>query len=204
MTCLECKTDSPDAISFRVLEVHTLHIRDFSGERIIQSLGEIRDYEICMACALEGVRAFLCPAKMILRKCFAFAVLILAGIISSLLLTVNDSFLKGVFAVKALGPLAVIVGMLGIFGKIREILRVRESVSKMNPDEALRYSAYSLVIRNAPKKYNDNDITYIPVNDETINMSPSLLAEKYNLLPAIASQAHSIFFRRKNSTPSGH
>lgn len=192
MSCLECKSDSPDAIRFRVLEVHTLHIRDFDGEKIIQALGEFQDYEICTACALEGVRAFLYPAKLILRKCFAFAVLILAGMILTLTLTVNDSWpaLEGVFAVKALGPLAVIVGVSGVIGKVRGILRVRESVSKMNHDEAVRYSAYRLVIKNAPKKYQDNDITYIPVSRETQSMSASQLAEEYNLLSAISLKAH--------------
>lgn len=192
MSCLECKSDSLDAIRFRLLEVHTLHIRDFDGEKIIQALGEFQDYEICTACALKGVRAFLYPAKLILRKCFAFAVLILAGMILTLTLTVNDSWplLEGVFAVKALGPLAVIVGVSGVIGKVRGILRVRESVSKMNHDEAVRYSAYRLVIKNAPKKYQDNDITYIPVSRETQSMSASQLAEEYNLLPAISLKAH--------------
>ena len=192
MSCLECKSDSLDAIRFRLLEVHTLHIRDFDGEKIIQALGEFQDYEICTACALEGVRAFLYPAKLILRKCFAFAVLILAGMILTLTLTVNDSWplLEGVFAVKALGPLAVIVGVSGVIGKVRGILRVRESVSKMNHDEAVRYSAYRLVIKNAPKKYQDNDITYIPVSKETQSMSASQLAEEYNLLSAISLKAH--------------
>ena len=179
-------------LKFRVLEVHTLHIRDFDGEKIIQALGEFQDYEICTACALEGVRAFLYPAKLILRKCFAFAVLILAGMILTLTLTVNDSWplLEGVFAVKALGPLAVIVGVSGVIGKVRGILRIRGAVSKMNHDEAVRYSAYRLVIKNAPKKYQDNDITYIPVSRETQSMSASQLAEEYNLLPAISLKAH--------------
>ena len=192
MSCLQCKSDSPGAIRFRLLEVHTLHIRDFDGEKIIQALGEFQDYEICTACALEGVRAFLYPAKLILRKCFAFMILILAGMILTLTLTVNDSWplLEGVFAVKALGPLAVIVGVSGVIGKVRGILRVRESVSKMNHDEAVRYSAYRLVIKNAPKKYQDNDITYIPVSRETQSMSASQLAEEYNLLPAISLKAH--------------
>lgn len=192
MSCLECKNDSSDVLKFRVLEVHTLHIRDFDGEKIIQALGEFQDYEICTACALEGVRAFLYPAKLILRKCFAFAVLILAGMILTLTLTVNDSWplLEGVFAVKALGPLAVIVGVSGVIGKVRGILRVRESVNKMNHDEAVRYSAYRLVIKNAPKKYQDNDIAYIPVSRETQSMSASQLAEEYNLLPAISLKAH--------------
>ena len=192
MSCLQCKNDSPDAIKFRLLEVHTLHIRDFDGEKIIQALGEFQDYEICTACALRGARVFLYPAKLILRKCFAFMILILAGMILSLLLTVNDSWpgLEGIFAVKVIGPLAVFVGLSGIFANVREILRVRESVSKMNHDEALRFSAYSLVLKNAPKKYQDNDITYIPVSKESQNMTPSQLAEKYNLLSAIAVKAH--------------
>lgn len=194
MSCLKCKSDSPDAIRFRVLEVHTLHIRDFDGEKIIQALGEFQDYEICTACALEGARVFLYPAKLILRKCFPFVILILAGMILSLLLTFNDSWpgLKGIFAVKVIGPLAVIVGLSGIFANVREILRVREAVRKMNHDEAVKYSAYRLVIKNAPKKYNDNDITYIPVNNDTLNMSAQKLAEKYDLLSAIAVKAHEI------------
>ena len=197
MSCLECKSDSPGAIRFRLLEVHTLHIRDFDGEKIIQALGEFQNYEICTACALEGARVFLYPAKLILSKCFAFFMLILAGMILSLLLTFNDSFLKGVFAVKALGPLAVIVGLSGIFANVREILRVRESVSKMNHDEALHFSAYRLIIKNAPKKYHDNDITYIPVSKETQRMSPSQLSEKYNLLSAVAVKAHKLIQEEK-------
>ena len=197
MSCLECKSDSPDAIRFRLLEVHTLHIRDFDGEKIIQALGEFQDYEICTACALEGARVFLYPAKLILRKCLAFMILILAGIILSLMLTVNDSFMKEIFAVKVIGPLAVIVGLSGILANVREILRVRESVSKMNHDEALHFSAYSLVIKNAPKKYQDNDITYIPVSKETQRMSPSQLAEKYNLLSAIAVKANKLIEEEK-------
>ena len=197
MSCLQCKNDSPDAIKFRLLEVHTLHIRDFDGEKIIQALGDFQNYEICTACALEGARVFLYPLKLILRKCLAFMILILAGIILSLMLTVNDSFMKEIFAVKVIGPLAVIVGLSGILANVREILRVRESVSKMNHDEALHFSAYSLVIKNAPKKYQDNDITYIPVSKESQNMTPSQLAEKYNLLSAIAVKAHKLIQEEK-------
>lgn len=199
MSCLECKNDSPGAINFRLLEVHTLHIRDFDGEKIIQALGDFQNYEICTACALEGARVFLYPLKLILRKCLAFMILILAGMILSLLLTVNDSWpgLEGIFAVKALGPLAVIVGIAGTFANVREILRVRESVSKMNHDEALTYSAYRLIIKNAPKKYQDNDITYIPVSKDTQSMTPSQLAEKYNLLSAIAVKAHKLIQEEK-------
>lgn len=177
-----------------MLEVHTLHIRDFGGEKLIQALGDFQNYDICTACALEGVRAFLYPAGLIVRKCSAFAGLILAGMIMTLLLTVNDSWpaVDGIIAVRMIGPLAVIVGMIGIAGKVREILSVSDAVSKMNHDEAVRYSAWQLLLRDAPKKFGDNDIAYIPVSKDTLDMTPSLLAEKYDLLPSISLKAHEI------------
>ena len=191
MPCLKCGSDLPDALRFRVLEVHTLHIRDFNGERIIQALGEFKNYEICTACALKGARAFLYPSGLILRKCFAFVMLAIAGVILSLAITFGESWpeLEGVFAVKALGPIAVIAGLSGVIGRAREILRTRDEVRRMSHDEALRYSAYAILLENALKKYNDNDITYIPINKETLSMTPSQLAGKYDLLPAISLKA---------------
>ncbi|MBR1437015.1 MAG: hypothetical protein IJ587_00630 [Synergistaceae bacterium] len=185
MPCLECKNASPDALSFRVLEVHTLHIRDFNGERIIQALGEFRDYEICTACASKEARAFLYPAERLLAKCFPFMLVMTAGIILSLTLTLKEV----ITALRAVGPIAVFAGASGIFSKAREILSERERIRTLNPDEALRYSAYKLVIKNAPKKYGDNDITYIPVNKEVMSLSVEELSERYNLLRSIARKA---------------
>lgn len=192
MTCLQCKSDSPGAITFRVIEVHTLHIRDFNGERIIQALGELRNYEICTACALKGARAFLYPSRMIAVKCLPFMVLAVIGAVLSFALTLNAAMM---ISLRVIGPIAVFAGMSGVIGRVREILRIRDDLRRMNHDEAMRYSAYSLVIENAPKKYNDNDITYIPVNNETQSMTPSQLAEKYNLLQAISVKAHEIMLK---------
>lgn len=192
MTCLKCKSDSPDATTFRVLEVHTLHIRDFNGERIIQTLGELRSYEICTACTLEGVRAFLYPAGMIAVKCLPFMVLAVIGAVLSFALTLNAEMM---IALRVIGPIAVFAGVSGVIGRVRDILRVRDELRNMNHDEAMRYSAYTLLLENAPKKYNDNDITYIPVNNETQSMTPSQLAGKYNLLPAISTKAHEIMLK---------
>lgn len=174
-------------MKFRALEVHTLHIRDFNGERIVQSLGEIREYEISMACAEREVQALLFPAKRIITKCLPFFLLTILGLALSFLLTFGE-FLP---ALRAIGPIAFLVGLTGIAGKVRESLRERDSVSKMNHDEAVKYSAWTLVLRQAPKKSGDNDVTYIPLNDETERMSAEELAEKYNLLSAIARQVNS-------------
>ena len=91
---------------------------------------------------------------------------------------------------RVIGPMAVVVGIIGVAGKVRDILSEREAVSKLNHDKAVRYSAWQLVLRNAPKKFGDNDITYIPVNDETKRMSAKELSERYNLLRTISLKAH--------------
>lgn len=189
MPCLKCERVSPDALNFEVLEVHTLHIRDFDGERVIQALGEFQDYDICTACASEEVQALLLPAKRMLTRCLPFAVLSVMGIALSMLLTFRDIMP----ALRAIGPMAVAVGIIGIAGKVREILSEREAVSRMSRDDAVRHCAWQLVLRKAPKKFGDNDITYIPVSDETKRMSARELAENYELIPAIANQAHLTF-----------
>ena len=182
--CINCKKNSPDALNFRILEVHTLHIRDFDGERVIQALGEFQEYDVCMACASEEVQALLLPAKRIMMRCVPFALLVIVGIALSLLLTFRDIMP----ALRVIGPMAIVVGIIGITGKFREILSEREAVSKMSCDDAVRHCAWQLVLRNAPKKYGDNDITYIPVNDDTMRMSARELSENYGLIPAIANQ----------------
>ena len=183
---MKCERDFPDALSFQVLEVHTLHIRDFNGERVIQALGEFQEYEICTACASEEVQAVLLPAKRIMMRCIPFALLSVVGIALSMLLTFRDIMP----ALRVIGPMAIVVGIIGMAGKVREILIERENVSKMSRDEAVRYCAWQLVLRNAPKKYGDNDIAYIQVNDDTMRMGVRELAENYGLIPAIAKQVH--------------
>ena len=65
--------------AFRVLEVHTLHVRDFGGERLIQALGEIGDYEVSVARARSELRAALFPAREITRKGLPFLLILIVG-----------------------------------------------------------------------------------------------------------------------------
>ena len=184
MSCLVCNKFLPDIMRFRAVEVHTLHIRDFDGERIVQALGETKEYEICTACAEREVQAVLFPKKRIMLKCLPFVLLGIIGAVLTLLLTVKN--IMPVF--RAIGPIAFVVGILGVVSKVRETLRERESVKKMSHDEAVRHCAWILVVKNAPKKYGDNDITYIPVNDSTKAMTAEKLSTEFDLLPAIASK----------------
>ena len=187
MPCLSCNK-SPAEYSFRVLEIHTLHVRDFDGERVIQSLGEERVFSVCAACVSSEMRAVLFPAVRILKGSAGFGVLILAGLVMTLTLSLNADMMG---AVRILGPLAVLTGISGIFGRVREILGRRKILAGLSENDARRFSAWQCVLNNAPKKYNENDITYIPVDSETSRMTAKELAEKYTLIPAIAVQAHS-------------
>ncbi len=188
MPCLSCNK-SPAEYSFRVLEIHTLHVRDFDGEKLIQSLGEERVYEVCAACVSSEMRAVLFPAVRILMRSAGFGVLMLAGLVMSLTLSVNAELM---IPLRVMGPVAVLTGISGIYGKVREILSRKKILAALTEEDARKLSAWQCVINHAPKKYNDNDITYIPVNEETSTMSAKELAEKYILIPAIAVQAQSV------------
>ena len=133
------------------------------------------------------MRASLFPAGRIARRCAGFVGLVLAGIALTLALSLRDVM----NALRVIGPLCMFVGLSGIAGKVRDALSLRKLLAGMNEAEARKFCAWQCVIRNAPKKYNDNDITYIPVDEETAGLSARELAEKYCLIPAIANQVHS-------------
>ena len=190
MPCLSCNK-SPAEYSFRVLEIHTLHVRDFDGERLIQSLGEERVFSVCSACVSSEMRAVLFPAVRILKGSAGFGVLILAGLVMTLTLSLKPDLMG---AIRIIGPLAVLTGISGIFGRAREILAQRKILAGLSENEARKYSAWQCVINHAPKKYNDNDITYIPV-DDAMSLSPEELAVKYGLLPAISRKAYEVIHK---------
>ena len=190
MPCLSC-SESPAEYSFRVLEIHTLHVRDFDGERLIQSLGEERVFSVCSACVSSEMRAVLFPAVRILKGSAGFGVLILAGLVMTLTLSLKPDLMG---AIRIIGPLAVLTGISGIFGRAREILAQRKILVGLSENEARKYSAWQCVINNAPQKYNDNDITYIPV-DDAMSLSPEELAVKYGLLPAISRKAYEVIHK---------
>ncbi len=184
MACLNCN-EARTEYSFDALEVHTLHVRDFGGERLIQALGERVTFEVCGACASEEVRASLFPAVRILRKCWGFGVVLAVGAVLSLTLTLSDEMI----ALRVLGPMCVFVGVSGIVGRVREVLARRKVLEAMSESERLMDSAWECALKNAPKKFGDNDITYIPIKSQTQSMTEAELAERYNLIPAIASLA---------------
>ena len=192
MKCISCNNSQPE-YSFRVLEVHTLHIRDFSGERLVQALGEEKVFSVCAACVSSEMRASLYPAGRILRKCSGFTLLFLAGLGLTLTLSLRE-VMPALNALRLIGPLAAFVGVSGTIGKMREILTQRKILAGMSEPEARKFSAWQCVLNSAPKKYNDNDITYIPIDDAQI-FTPEELAVQYGLLAPISRKAYELIHK---------
>ena len=65
-------------------------------------------------------------------------------------------------------------------------------------DKALEEAAWECFLEAAPKKNDINDITYIPVNDQTLARKNGDLMILYDLLPEIALQ---VYDRIHNSEP---
>ena len=132
----------------KTLEVHTLHIRDFGGERLIQTLGNFRDFEVSEACVQSETRALLYPGRRILVKSLPFAALILVGIALTLTLTIKSE----IPAIKALGLIAIFVGLSGIISTVLKNIRTSKNFRAMNDNERIRFSAFQCMLKTAPKK----------------------------------------------------
>ena len=170
---------------FHVLEVHTLHVRDFNGEKIIQALGDFRYLSVNTACVESEMQAVIFPVRRILVKVFPFMIIFLAGLVLTFMITLYNYPV----AFRIIGPAALFCGVTGTFDSVRKILSERKILLSLTQDEALNKVAFKCAVKSAPAKYKDNDLSYIPVDEIKCAGSPEELAEKYNILPAISRKA---------------
>ena len=179
--CIRC--GSAAAYDFRVLEVQTLHIRDINGERRVQALGRFQDCSVCRGCAEARLREALHPGLPLVKKLLPFAVVLLFGGTMAYLCR------SEVPALWICGLAGVVCGVLGLFSRIRSYLSVRRDYAAPDHEEALQKAAWDCLLDSAPKKDGDNDLTYIPVNEETLRRKNGDLMILYDLLPAVAQKA---------------
>lgn len=172
-----------EGYSFRTLEVQTLHVRDFNGEKRVQALGNFQDWTICEDCARRWLEEVLAPGKRLTKACLPFALVLFAGALWTLLVRGE------VFALRLLGPAAIFCGLAGIASSTRQLLTRGRELRALPREEALEQAAWESLLAAAPKKNGDNDLTYIPVNGETKGLDQRQLCLRYDLLPAIAAQA---------------
>lgn len=180
-SCLKCgkSGDYP----FRVLEVLTLHVRDLNGEKRVQALGDFLEFSVCTGCAREQLEQSLRPGKALGRRLLPFLAVLAFG------LAVTAVCWTGEFALRLLGAAGIFCGIAGSASVLLAAGREKKSYAALPPEEALRRAAWACLLEAAPKKSGENDLTYIPVNPETLAMKNGDLAIVYDLLPAVAKQA---------------
>ena len=165
--CISCK--EPGEISLRALEVRTLPIRDLGGERKVQALGGFVDGAVCEKCARKQLALELDPLQSNRRSNIGFAIVFVMGI---LILILTYTLLKGQWVYAALGAAAIIC------------------VSSLPEKKALYQAAWSVFVQNSPSKDGDADISYIPIDEDTLRRKNGDLMILYKLLPAIAVEAY--------------
>lgn len=189
MACLSCGKGGDSGLGmycFHVLEVQTLKIRDMGGEKKVQALGRFQNYEVCEACAKEQMEKNLSFAESVLPGLIKFGLILAAGVLISIL------FCTAAMPIRLLGLAAVVCGVFGIYEAVRNGRKHRLDFQAMTKEEALEEAAWELLLANAPKKSEDSDLSYIPVNKKTLSMKNGDLMIAYDLLPEIALKAYDL------------
>lgn len=182
--CIQC--GSAADYDFRVLEVQTLHIRDISGERRVQALGRFQDFSVCRGCAEARLQQAARPAWPLVKKLLPFGLILILGGAMAILCR------SEVPALWVCGLAGVVCGALGLFTGVRSWLSTRREYAALSPEKALQRAAWDCLLASAPKKDGENDLTYIPVNEETLARKNGDLMILYDLLPAVAQKAWNI------------
>lgn len=183
MNCIKCGQDSSD-YHFHVLQVQTFHVRDMGKNSKIQALGDFEDYQVCAHCAQDKLDAHLNYLPALVKADLLFLLLSLCGGILA------GCFWHGEGALRMLGFGMAACGILCIIGKSKEIIKSHGHLASLQREEALAECAWECFQENAPKKNGDNDITYIPVNEETLARKNGDLMILYDLVPENAVEAY--------------
>lgn len=183
MSCIKCSKEARD-YHFRVLQVQTLHIRDFGKNSRVQTLGDFEEYDVCASCAEEKYQYYMNDRTAIVKNLLLYGVLMVIGLILAVAFWNGE----GVFRLAGLGML--IGGGLCLFNGLQLAIRKKREMLVMSKEKALYRCAWECMVDGAPKKHDINDITYIPVDEETLARKNGDLMILYDLLPEIAVEAH--------------
>jgi hypothetical protein len=180
--CRKCGKQDAE-YSFRMLEVQTLHVRDFSRDNRVQALGLFQDGSVCRRCAIDELDKIFHPRKTLIKKLLPFTGVLIFGI----LVLIFTWGIASAFTV--LGIAGILCGILGIGSGINTVYKKKKEYSAMDYDAAERQAAWECMLSVLPKKIGDNDMTYIPIDEKTMKMKNGDLMIVYDLLPDIAVKA---------------
>lgn len=182
--CIHC--GQATAYLFRVMEVRTLHIRDITGEKRVQALGHFQNYGVCRACAAARLAEIQKLGVCFFRYCASYSAILAIGLILIILFGTSNG------ALRLMGIAAIGCGILGGFSTVRSFKKTREAYVALGREEALLRAAWDVLMDSTPKKTEDSDLTYIPVDEKTLAMKNGDLMIAYNLLPEIAIKAYGL------------
>ena len=181
MNCIKCGKEHND-YHFRVLHVETLHIRDITEKRV-QALGDFEEFTVCGGCACEKYASYIDNRAVLVKTSIPFALMILVGAVIAL-------FMRNDLPILAFGVGMTVCGVTCLFGNLRNRSAKKRELSALSVDQGLYRCAWECLLEAAPKKNDVNDITYIPVDEETLARKNGDLMILYDLLPEIAIAAH--------------
>ena len=79
---------------------------------------------------------------------------------------------------------------MGIVPAIQKGKKTRAAYAAKSEQSALHDAAWEVLMQAVPKKSEDSDLTYIPVESSTLSMKKGDLMVMYDLLPEIAVKAY--------------
>ena len=183
MKCIKCGREHQD-YHFRVLQVQTLHVRDFGRNSRIQALGDFEEYDVCATCAEEKYNATMDITKTMGKTMIIWSLIMVLGAILAI------AFWRGEGVLRLAGLGGLVGGGLYLFGAMQAANRRKGKLILMEKEDALYQCAWECMIEGAPKKNDINDITYIPVDEKTLERKNGDLMILYDLVPEIAVEAH--------------
>ena len=182
MTCIKCGKEHSD-YHFRVLHVETLHVRDIGRESRVQTLGDFEEFTVCGDCAKAKYEAYVHNEQVLKKTSLPFVLMILAGIAIALLF-------RSELPILLFGAGMAVCGGTCLYGNLRNRSAKKRELDALPLEKALYRCAWECLVDAAPKKHDINDITYIPVDEETLARKNGDLMILYDLLPEIAIEAH--------------
>ena len=189
--CIKCGKDS--FYTFHTIEVHTLPVRDFSGEKKVQALGQKTDFYVCSNCAQKRFDSVFNTFESFFSPSIPAFFLFLAGI------TVTWYFWqRNAAPFKMLGIGAIICALAVVYTNLQKSAQLKKELGSVEKSEGLEKAAWLCVLEGVPKKYKDNDLSYIPINKKTLALKNGDLMVLYKLLPQIAVQAYNLMHEETN------
>ena len=183
--CIAC--DQTGDRTIKALKVRTLHVRDLQGERRVQALGGFVNASVCNDCTAKKLALETDPIAMARPQLLIFGTILLIGAVLEI---VTFTLLSGQRVFAVLGIAAILCGVLGIIGNMRDSKEKSKEMSRLSPEDALEEAAWDVFLQHAPRKEGEEHITYIPCNQRTLARKNGDLMILYHLLPEIAKQAY--------------